>query len=163
MPYQLGKKRKALAFSNSERTACFSGPQEGGLVRYTWRFYTIIVLFLLFFLALLYRVYNLTVVQHDFLMSESEKRSLRVDSVPVHRAMLTDREGIPLMISIPAVSIWMNPQEITHFEAYDWQALSDALGVSVPLIRNKIEAHRHKQFIYLKRRLPPNKPKRLIH
>ena len=87
------------------------------------------------------------------------RRSLRVDSVPVHRAMLTDREGIPLAIGIPAVSIWMNPQEITHFEAYDWQALSDALGVSVLLIRNKIEAHRHKTIHLFKDVCPPEQAK----
>ncbi len=111
------------------------------------------------FFALLYRVYDLTVVQHAFLLGESEKRSVRLDSASSHRAMLVDREGIPLAISIPAISIWINPKEIDDFDRFNWQVLADALGVSSASIRTKIERHRHKQFIYLKRRLPPQQAK----
>ena len=128
-------------------------------MRYTWRFYVILVFFAVLFLCLIGRVYDLTVRQHEFLSSESKKRSLRVDSTTYHRAMITDRAGTPLAISIPAFSIWLNPKELKDVEDFPWKKVAKLLQTTESQLKNRLKKYHNKQFVYLTRRIPPEKAK----
>ena len=100
-------------------------------MRYTWRYYLILFVFAGLFAALMWRAFELTVLQRDFLLSEGEKRSTRVQAIPAHRGMITDRLGDPLAISAPVASIWMNPSEMQDLSKPKWQALAKQLSMSL--------------------------------
>lgn len=67
--------------------------------------------------------------------------------------MIQDRQGKPLAISSPVGSIWANPKEL--IKADDLAALALFLGVAVPTFEDRLASNQHRDFIYLRRHLPP--------
>lgn len=60
--------------------------------------------------GLLWRLIDLNVLDRSFLLRQSKARVLRVVNIPAYRGMITDRLGVPLAISTPVDSVWINPQ-----------------------------------------------------
>lgn len=120
----------------------------------TWRFYAILGFLFLIVLGLIGRMLFLSVVDRSFLMKQSEARTLRVVDIPAYRGMMTDRNGVPLAISAPVDSVWINPQK---FEAQPNQLnqLAQILHLSPQEIQKKINKEGGREFIYLARGLPP--------
>ena len=58
------------------------------------------------------RIVDLHVFDRTFLQGQGDARTLRVDPIPAHRGMITDRHGEPLAISTPVVTLWANPQDL---------------------------------------------------
>lgn len=119
------------------------------------RYIFLIIILIIATLAMIFRVIDLTVLNHRFLKKQGDARTLRLISIPAHRGMITDRDGNPLAISTPVVSVWVNPQEfdLSHSEV---PKLSAQLGLSKKQIKALLHAKANKEFIYLKRHLPPN-------
>ena len=61
-------------------------------------------------LGLVARLYILNVVDRHFLLQQSRARILRHQIVPAYRGMIEDRLGVPLAISTPLQSVWVNPK-----------------------------------------------------
>jgi cell division protein FtsI (penicillin-binding protein 3) len=131
-------------------------------MRYTWRFYVVAIVFLMLFLALVWRLFDLTLVHRDFLVEEGAKRSMRVQTTAVHRGMITDRFGDPLAISTPVASIWMNPQEMDQVIKSQWQSLAGLLDMPVAKLVHKFNQHKGKQFVYLRRRMTPDQADKIM-
>lgn len=121
---------------------------------YHYRYYFIIALLALGLLALLWRLFDLTVVNRAFLQGQGNARTLRTVTIPAYRGMIFDRNGAPLAISTPVDSVWMNPQEFAA-TAIDLIKLSNLLGISKNDLRKKIAKAGDREFIYLKRDLNP--------
>ena len=51
-------------------------------------------------------------VNRTFLQGQGDARTLRTDPIPAHRGMITDRNGEPLAISTPVMTLWANPQQL---------------------------------------------------
>ena len=124
-----------------------------------WRFALAAVLLAALMLTLLWHVALLQVVPgevrgFEFLQSQGDARTVRTEVIPAHRGVITDRNGEPLAVSTPVVSLWANPAELT---AADEQILplSRLLGVSERSLRAKLHHYSDKEFIYLKRNLSP--------
>ena len=127
---------------------------EGAL---KWRFRVVRTLFLFGFFCLVARMALLQVVPDaeqgfSFLQDQGESRSIRAKAIPAYRGTIFDRHGEPLAISTPLRSIWVNPSEFDFSKLAD---LSNALDVPVSDMAAKIERASGKQFIYLKRGVPP--------
>jgi len=45
-----------------------------------------------------------------FLESKGALRTVRTAEIPVYRGLIEDRNGTPLAVSSPVVSLWANPQ-----------------------------------------------------
>nr|MDT0252992.1 penicillin-binding transpeptidase domain-containing protein [Endozoicomonas sp.] len=83
-----------------------------------------------------------------------DKRSVRYEPVAAHRGVIFDRNGDPLAVSTPVVTIWADPEDL--YEAGDrWQELARELGVSLKWLSDRVEVARKRDFIYLKRQLTP--------
>lgn len=67
--------------------------------------------------------------------------------------MILDREGYPLAISTTVYSVWINPKEFL-IGPIELKKLSERMGMSVAAIL-KLSKEQHRQFVYLKRNLPP--------
>jgi Cell division protein FtsI/penicillin-binding protein 2 len=120
---------------------------------YPWRLFILVLILLAAILGLLGRIVYLGIIKHNFLLSQSNIRSIREVNIPAHRGIITDRNGNPLAISIPVASVWVNPR---LFHATNEQLSRLALLLSLPreALQQKIASQKQRGFVYLKRALP---------
>jgi len=124
------------------------------MAAYPWRFKFALVLLSLLFLVMGWRVVDLQIFDHEFLNTQGDARALRTEEISAHRGMIRDRNGLPLAVSTPVSAIWINPQKVEDPGAAAAR-LSGALGISPALLKQRLEKHKNREFIYLKRRIPP--------
>ncbi|MDF3934374.1 peptidoglycan D,D-transpeptidase FtsI family protein [Pseudomonas citronellolis] len=121
---------------------------------YPWRFRVAIGLLLVMVSAIVWRIVDLHVIDHDFLQEQGDARSVRHISIPAHRGQITDRNGEPLAVSTPVATLWANPKELV-LERDKWPILAHALGVTREALSQRLEQMADKEFIYLVRGLTP--------
>ncbi|PKH22719.1 peptidoglycan glycosyltransferase FtsI [Enterobacterales bacterium CwR94] len=125
----------------------------------SWRFALLCGCILLALTGLLLRVAYLQVINPDKLVKEGDLRSLRVQSVPTARGMITDRAGRPLAVSVPVNAIWADPKDLHDHGGITldsrWQALADALSLPLDQLATKVNANPKGRFIYLARQVNP--------
>lgn len=94
---------------------------------YPWRFCVIVGLLLAMVGAIVWRIVDLHVIDHDFLKGQGDARSVRHIAIPAHRGLITDRNGEPLAVSTPVTTLWANPKELMTAKER-WPQLAAALG-----------------------------------
>lgn len=108
---------------------------------------------------LLARIGWLQIVSPDNLVRQEDLRSLREETIDVPRGMITDREGRPLAVSVPVSAIWADPQTVLEKGGVGysarWQALANALHLSLAELSSRIVQHPHSRFLYLARQVDP--------
>ncbi|WP_330983579.1 MULTISPECIES: peptidoglycan glycosyltransferase FtsI [Enterobacterales] len=108
---------------------------------------------------LLARVGWLQIVSPDNLVKQEDMRSLREEPIDVPRGMIVDREGRPLAVSVPVSAIWADPQTLIEKGGIGynarWQALANALHISLTELTTRITLHPHSRFLYLARQVDP--------
>jgi len=121
-----------------------------------WRFYLILSFIALIVAGLVWRVFDLAVLNQHFLRHQGDERVLRMVSTPSFRGMIMDRNGFPLAVSTTVYSVWVNPQEFSPLTE-DLSALSRLLGLKSKDIINsaKQNTKKHREFVYLKRAISP--------
>jgi len=124
------------------------------------RLLTVAAFFCLLLLILFWRMVDLTVLHRQFLQGQGNARSLRVVDIPVYRGMITDRQGIPLAISTPVKSVWVNPKEFSSNKTQFMQ-LAKYLGLSPKELSKKLFNAKNREFLYLQRQLPPALSKKI--
>ncbi|MDH3273221.1 MAG: penicillin-binding transpeptidase domain-containing protein [Gammaproteobacteria bacterium] len=129
--------------------------------RFTGRVTLIAVFFGLLASSLIARAVHLQVFNKDFLNKQADTRHLRVEKISAHRGTITDRNGEPLAISTPVDSIWANPKELAP-AVDDVPQLARVLGVDSQQLIRRITRSMDKEFLYLKRRLSPEKAKEVL-
>ncbi|MFW0072563.1 MAG: peptidoglycan D,D-transpeptidase FtsI family protein [Coxiella-like endosymbiont] len=129
---------------------------SGKSVRRAWRFYALWFLLCVAVAGILWRLVDLNILDRSFLLRQSKARILRDVSIPAYRGMITDRLGVPLAISTPVDSLWINPQLFQPTPA-QLSRLAHFLGLSLSFIRREAEQkwNPRRQFVYLKRGNPP--------
>jgi cell division protein FtsI (penicillin-binding protein 3) len=104
-----------------------------------------------------WKVADLQVFDNATLQREGDARTVRTDVVVATRGNIVDRNGEPLAISTPVQSLWLNPKEVlAHPE--QGAALAEAMtgiGVDAALLNQRIAENASREFLYVKRRLPP--------
>lgn len=96
----------------SSRTA--SATPRMSLATDHWRFRLLWIAVAAVFLAILLRAFYVQVVNHHFLQAKADAMMLRVDTLPAYRGIITDRNGVPLAVSTPLASLWLDTKE--YFE-----------------------------------------------
>jgi cell division protein FtsI (penicillin-binding protein 3) len=116
-----------------------------------WRASFVLILLLAAFMVLVGRAVFLQGLHADFLQHKGEERYSRVIEQTAYRGEVLDRNGDPLAISLPAVSVWasrddadMNPGQL--------QQLSTLLEMPKEEINHRVNEGRG-NFVYLKRQL----------
>lgn len=141
---------KAARFAKSKR-------QEDKASFVSWRFALLCGGIILALVGLLLRVTYLQVINPDQLVKEGDLRSLRVQSIPTARGMISDRMGRPLAVSVPVNAVWADPKEVFEkggiTDDTRWRALSDAINLPVEQLTNKISANPKGRFVYLARQV----------
>lgn len=114
------------------------------------------LLIVLAVICLVFRIFDLSIINRQFLQQQGNERVLRIMNVPTTRGMIVDRNHFPLAISTQVFSIWVNPEDFN----IDKKALK-ALGQILKLKPQKMAKlileykNKHKEFLYLKRNLSP--------
>ena len=126
-----------------------------------WRFTLVGILLAALASLLVWRVLALQVFETGFLQNQGDARTIRTEKIPAYRGVIADRNGEPLAVSTPVVSLWINPKHMKDI-AQDLNPLAKALGVPVAEIRQKIDNNTHRGFVYLRRHLSPEKAKSIL-
>ncbi|MCQ4164386.1 penicillin-binding protein 2 [Tahibacter sp. P2K] len=111
--------------------------------------------------GLVVRAVDLQVVRKEFYQEQGDARYLREVPIPVSRGTILDRNGEPLAVSTPVVSIWANPQELLQHGGRVSE-LAEALGMDETVLKAKLEQRADKEFLYLKRHLNPDDAKQIL-
>lgn len=118
-----------------------------------WRFYFVVALLIAALLCIVWRLFDLSILQRPFLLKQSEARSVRHLGIPAYRGMIVDRLGAPLAISSPVEAVWVNPKDFiaTPQQIAD---LAKLLGLTPAEITQRVQ-NKHHGFVYLKRQNAP--------
>lgn len=95
-----------------------------------------------------------------FLQEQGEARSLRQESIPAYRGVITDRNGEILAVSTPVKSLYANPLRLDMSRLRE---LASTLGVDVADLAHKIARYSDKQFVYLARAIPPQEAEKVLN
>jgi len=118
------------------------------------RLATVGCFFLLIMGVLMWRFFCLTVSQRGFLLNQGQARSVRLIDIPAYRGMIVDREGVALAVSTPVQSLWVNPKTFEPTRAAFF-ALARFIDEKPTHLAARIQRGQNREFIYLKRQLPP--------
>ena len=118
------------------------------------RMSVVIAFLLLGFIVIVGSAFTIQVKGKEFYTKQGDKRQIREIDLPVPRGTIFDRNGEPLAISTPMVSIGIQPavliEQISRLEQ-----LAEALELNANKLKNLVTDKKHKKFIYIKRRIPP--------
>ena len=129
--------------------------------RARWRGVFLLVCFALAGAALEGRILYLQLVNKEFLTEQANGRHLRTVQISAHRGTITDRYGEPLAVSTPVDSIWANPQEFKP-ALDELPKLAKVLDVDDEWLARRITSNLDREFVYLKRHLPPSESEQVV-
>jgi len=113
------------------------------------------------FAIMLGRAFFLQGMHDDFLQARGEARFTRVIEIPANRGAITDRDGEPLAISTPVESVGASRGEDVKMTDAQAVALAKLLETDVAGIRKRL-AEANRDFVFLKRHLPPDQAARVL-
>jgi cell division protein FtsI (penicillin-binding protein 3) len=106
-------------------------------------------------LGLVARAFDMQVVRKGFYQNQADARILREVPIAVSRGTIFDRNGEPLAVSTPVVSIWANPAEVLDNES-KLPALAAAIGMDADALKQYLVQRSEREFVYLKRQMSPD-------
>jgi cell division protein FtsI (penicillin-binding protein 3) len=112
------------------------------------------------FVMLATRAVYLQVLSSDYLQRQGDARYLRTVTDNAHRGMILDRNGQPLAVSTPVESVWADPATFAEARP-EWRPLLTLLGLNMTEVARQLRKHAGREFMYLKRHIPPDVAKRL--
>ncbi|RKS86938.1 peptidoglycan synthetase FtsI [Orbus hercynius] len=124
-----------------------------------WRFYVVYGVIFAAVLGLVCKLALLQLVEPERLITEGDKRSIRYQDVGVPRAMILDRNGRALAVSVPMYDVWADPKIVAQtggFDAADvrWQELAKSLAMSITMLEQKL-TQKTLRFVYLAKQITP--------
>ena len=118
------------------------------------RHYVLIVVFTFALLGLVGRSSYLAVTEREFLQNQGEARATRTAEIRAHRGVISDRNGDPLAVSTPVVSVWTDPS-VDKLDTRELVLVAELLDRPVDGLIKRLERSKHTQFVYLARRVSP--------
>ncbi len=112
-------------------------------------------LILLAMTVLACRAIFLQVIDTQFLKQQGDRRHIGVVTVPAYRGKILDRNNVPLAISTPVKSVWVNPQHFKVEEKEKFRQIAELLKLPIKKTNSLLNANNSKRFAYLKRRVNP--------
>ena len=122
--------------------------------QYRFRRMIVLSVFTLLISGLFYRALDMQVLNQAFFQQQGDARHIRTVPISAHRGDIYDRNGEPLAISTPVDTVWINPKEFTGFQKVS--SLAKVLNLNSVHLKNKIQKHAAKEFIYIRRQVSPD-------
>lgn len=127
---------------------------KGNTVNIKMRMSIVIAFLMLCFVVIIVRAFTIQVKGEAFYNRQGEMRQIREIDLHVPRGTIFDRNGEPLAISTPMVSIGIKPEALIE-QISRLEQLAEALGLNAEKLKNLVVDKKEKKFIYIKRRIPP--------
>lgn len=126
-----------------------------------WRFKLVLGGMLFLLIVLVIMLVRLHVVEQPFLFEQGEKRTVRTETQPAVRGMITDRYGKPLAVSTPVVDLWLNPKQVDNSQL---SSVASALSINTKELRQRVvkAQQQGRSFLYLKRQVEPEIAQQLL-
>ncbi len=128
---------------------------------FPWRFRVLLLGFLIGIALCIHKTLTLNMEQGDFLRNEGDKRSVRPSSIAAYRGSIVDRNGTPLAVSTPVVSIWLNPKEIIAARE-QWPSIAKGVGLSQSEFNALMHKNAKRGFVYLRRHMNPEDAQKIV-
>jgi len=124
-----------------------------------WRFYVVYGFIFVAVLVLALQLALLQLVDPEQLIIEGDKRSIRYQSVGAPRAMIVDRNGRALAVSVPMYDAWADPKIVLQSGSVDindikWQELAKSLSIPITMLEQKLTL-KSLRFVYLAKQITP--------
>lgn len=116
------------------------------------------IFFVLLFLAVAVRAFQLQILQGEKLKRLGEKQHLKEWIVLPKRGTILDRAGEPLALSLEVQSVYARPRRIKEPEAAA-RSLAQALNLSPRELQQKLRSD--KPFVWLKRQISPKEAEKI--
>jgi cell division protein FtsI (penicillin-binding protein 3) len=116
-----------------------------------WRSKLIVAAMALGFLGLVGRAAHVQVIDNDFFLRQGEVRFARTLELPANRGRVLDRNGVLLASSVPAPSIWANPEDLERDPA-KLRQLARLLEMTPAELEHKLKDE-EKTFVWLRRQM----------
>jgi cell division protein FtsI (penicillin-binding protein 3) len=123
------------------------------------RFYLVYCLIIFAIICLMTRMAILQIIEPDKLIAEGNKRSLRHQEMDAPRAMITDRNGRALAVSVPMFDVWADPKIVVQKGGVNpadarWQGLAKVLNIPMSILEQKLN-NPSMRFVYLSKQITP--------
>ncbi|MEC7121246.1 MAG: penicillin-binding protein 2, partial [Pseudomonadota bacterium] len=154
---------------------------RASLAKDRWRFMLLWSVMLLIFASIIARAFYLQIIDRHFLQEKADQMILRTDTIRAYRGKIVDRNGVPLAVSTPLMTLWMDPREYLEAEAerqetlqrlaadpdnralkrrlgrnvFDLDELALAVGLNADELKQKIKDRPRSRYLIIKRHLPP--------
>jgi cell division protein FtsI (penicillin-binding protein 3) len=125
-----------------------------------WRSKLIVAAIALGFMGLVARAVYVQVIENDYYKRQGEVRFARTLSLPANRGRVLDRNGLLLASSVPAPSIWANPEDLER-DPVKLKQLARLLDMSQAELDKKLE-NEDKTFVWLRRQLDESVVKEIL-
>jgi len=124
-----------------------------------WRFYVVYGFIFAAVFGLALNLALLQLVDPERLITEGDKRSIRHQNVGVPRAMIVDRNGRALAVSVPMYDVWADPKVVMQSGSIDvndirWQELASSLALPIATVEQKLNQP-SLRFVYLAKQITP--------
>ena len=116
-----------------------------------WRSKLIVALMALGFTGLVGRAAHVQVIDNAFFIRQGEVRFARTLTLPANRGRVLDRNGVLLASSVPAPSIWANPEDLER-DPVKLRQLAKLLDMSAAELDTKLK-NEEKTFVWLRRQM----------
>jgi len=116
-----------------------------------WRSKLIVAAIAVGFIGLIGRAAYVQVIENDFYIQQGTKRFARTLELPANRGRILDRNGLLLASSVPAPSIWANPEDIER-DPSRLRQLAKLLEMSPAELDRKLQDE-DKTFVWLRRQM----------
>ena len=116
------------------------------------------IFFLLMFLAVGVRAFQLQILQGEKLKRLGERQHLKEWIVLPKRGTILDRAGEPLALSLEVQSVYARPRRIKEPETVS-RNLAQALGLELAEVQQRLKTE--KPFVWLKRQITPKEAERI--
>ena len=125
-----------------------------------WRSKLIVAAIAVGFMGLIARAAYVQVIENDFFRRQGEVRFARTLVLPANRGRVLDRNGMLLASSVPAPSIWANPEDLERDPA-KLRQLAKLLGMGMPELEKKLQDE-DKTFVWLRRQMDEQVVKEIL-
>jgi cell division protein FtsI (penicillin-binding protein 3) len=125
-----------------------------------WRSKLIVAAMAMAFVGLAVRASYVQVFDNAFFKRQGEVRFARTLTLPANRGRILDRNGLILASSVPAPSVWANPEEIDR-SPEGLRQLGKLLEMSPTELAKKLE-NEDKTFVWLRRQMDESVVKEVL-
>jgi len=131
-----------------------------------WRYLLLVAVLFMLPVAGLWHIAGLQVLTDvdkgfQFLQGQGLARTVRTESIPAYRGVITDSRGEPLAVSTPVVTLWANPQVIDSTSP-GLTGLAKQLSMSRDELQQRLSRYSSKEFMYLARQVTPEQAEEVL-